>query len=256
MQVVGYDTGAAGDAEPALLIARDGVVEREPLLGGNRLSFTLGERRCAGAIDGTSHVSCEAPSAPYCDVHDSTWICARCTGTCLKTEMDCHQEHAIYLAAFAPRTFKVGVTKRPRLETRLREQGADRAALIRTVENGRIAREIEADITADGIPDRVRVPTKVAGLGRSVDDAAWQRLLEGFNPIETREFDYGLDLERAPVAETLASGTIRGIKGRILVLNRAGSSYAVDVRDLVGYELHEEATPRELQSSLGAFDLD
>ncbi|MFW6045540.1 MAG: DUF2797 domain-containing protein, partial [Natronomonas sp.] len=73
MQAVGYDTGAAGDAEPALLVARDGVVEREPLPKGNRLSFSLGERRCAGAINGTSHVSCEAPSAPYCDVHDSTW---------------------------------------------------------------------------------------------------------------------------------------------------------------------------------------
>ena len=219
---------------------------------GTDLAYTLGERHCAGTVHDDRHIACERPTAPYCPDHQYTWVCARCTGTCLKDEMDCFEEHALYLAAFAPDTFKIGVTKRRRLDTRLREQGADRAAHLRTVADGRIARELEAEI-AERIPDRVRVPTKRAGLGQRVDETAWNRLLETFDPIEMFTFDYGLDLAEQPVAETLATGTIRGTKGRLLVLDRGGSSYAVDLRDLVGYEIREGSSSRRLQSSLGAF---
>jgi hypothetical protein len=254
VQVVGYDTGAGADRPAALLVASEGAVDREPLHGGRTLAYTLGERRCAGTLDGRDHVACENPAAPYCDAHDSTWICARCTGTCLKAEMDCHQEHAVYLAAFAPATFKVGVTKRERLETRFREQGADRGAHLYTVADGRIAREIEAELAAETpVPDAVRVPTKIDGLARTVDEAAWAALLAGFDVREEFDFEYGLDLTSAPVAETIASGTVRGTKGRVLVLERDGGVYAVDMRDLVGYELREGTSSRELQSSLGAF---
>ena len=254
VQVVGYDTGEGCDREPALYVARNGAVEPEPLPPGRELAYTLGERRCAGAVDGTDHAACENSTAPYCDRHRSTWVCAKCTGTCLKAEMDCHQEHAVYLAAFAPATFKVGVTKLARLRTRLREQGADRGALLRTVANGRIAREIEAELAAETpLPDAVRVATKVEGMGRSVDEAAWEQLLGSFEIRERFDLEYGLDLERAPVAETLASGAVRGTKGRVLVLERAGGTFAVDMRRLVGYELLEGSSSRELQSSLGAF---
>lgn len=254
VQVVGYETGAETGRQAALLLASDGTIQREPLSAGRELAYTLGERRCAGTIDGGRHLACENPTAPYCEAHDSTWVCARCTGTCLKAEMDCHQEHAIYLAAFGPDTFKVGVTKRPRLETRLREQGADRGAHIYTVANGRIAREIEAELAAETpLPDAVRVSTKIAGMGRDVEETAWRDLLAGFDVEGTYEFDYGLDLSAAPVAETLASGTVRGTKGRILVVERDGGVFAVDMRELVGYELREGTSSRELQSSLGAF---
>jgi hypothetical protein len=254
VQVVGYETGAGSEGPAALLVASDGVVDREPLAAGRELAYTLGERRCAGTLDGTDHVACDAPAAPYCEAHDSTWICARCTGTCLKAEMDCHQEHAVYLAAFAPDAFKVGVTKLPRLETRFREQGADRGAHLYSVTNGRIAREIEAELAADvPVPDSVRVPTKIAGMGRDVDEDAWSALLSSFDVKDTYAFEYGLELAAAPVAETLAAGTVRGTKGRILVLERAGGVFAVDMRDLVGYQLREGSSSRELQSSLGAF---
>ncbi|WP_336136771.1 DUF2797 domain-containing protein [Natronomonas amylolytica] len=256
MQVVGYETGEReGTAEAALLVAREGLVEREPLPEGRRLDYTLGERRCAGAIDGTEHIACDAGEAPYCEAHDSTWVCARCTGDCLKAEMDCYQRHAVYFAAFAPDTFKVGVTKLPRLRTRFREQGADRGAHVYTVENGRIAREIEAELAAEvPIPDAVRVPRKVRGMGRTVDEGAWNRLIADFDIKETYAFEYGLDLDAAPVAETLASGTVLGTKGRVLVLERDGGRFAVDMRDLVGHELEAGTSSRALQSNLGAFD--
>jgi hypothetical protein len=247
VQVVGYQTPDAG-----VYVAEEGSVRFEQLESGREITWSLGERHCAGTVHEEEHVACENPDAPYCEHHQSTWVCARCTGTCLKDEMDCFDDHAIYLAAFAPAVFKVGVTKEWRLETRLREQGADRAAHIRTVENGRIAREIEAGLAAD-LTDRVRVPTKIAGLHRAVDDCAWTDLLAEFEPIETFTFDYGLDLGEQPVAETLASGTVVGSQGRVVVIENAGSTYAVDLRELVGYELEEGGTDRELQSSLGAF---
>ena len=164
----------------------------------------------------------------------------------------CHEEHAVYLAAFAPDTFKVGVTRSWRLDTRLREQGADRAAHIRTVEDGRRARRIEAGI-AEEIPDRVRVPTKLAGFGDAVDDEAWQALVDDYDPIEAFDFEYGVDVDSRPVAETMLTGTVRGTKGRVLLLDRQGTTYGVDMRDLVGHRLAEGADDRDVQSSLGAF---
>ena len=271
MQVVGYETDVAsgtakpeGDGNPiaeaggpiggGLYVASGGTVDFVDASPGTELAFGLGERRCAGTVHDGDHVACDAADAPYCDDHSHVWVCARCTGTCLKDEMDCHETHAMYLAAFAPGVLKVGVTRKWRLGTRLREQGADRAAHIRTFPNGRIAREVEAELAAgDDLVDRVRVPTKLDGFGRPVDEAAWAALLDRFDPIERFDFDYGLDLDERPVAETMAAGTVRGWKGRVLVLDRGGSTYAVDARDLVGHELTDAVPERELQSSLGAF---
>lgn len=252
MQIVGYVT-AAGDADHAsLLVATDGDVETVPLTRGTDLAYSLRERRCAGTVTDEGHRSCDASEAPYCPAHTSRWPCARCTGDCDLPLETCREEHVVYLAAFAPATFKVGVTRSWRLHERLREQGADRAAHLRTVADGRVARQFESEIAAD-LGDSVRVPTKVEGLHRSVDDGAWADLLAGFAVLETFEFAYGLDLANRPVQETMATGEVRGTKGRVLVLERRGSTYAVDMRDLVGYEVRAEESDRRLQSSLGAF---
>ncbi|SDN29090.1 Protein of unknown function [Halogranum gelatinilyticum] len=248
MQIVGYDSGD----DAGLLVSDGDGLDYVALDAGTDLAYTLGERHCAGTVHEETHIACDAPRAPYCRDHQYTWVCARCTGTCLKDEMDCYDDHAVYLAAFAPNVFKVGVTKHWRLDTRLREQGADRAAHIRTVDNGRVAREIEAGI-AETVTDRVRVPTKREGLHRAVDADLWNEFVAEFDPIETFEFDYGFDLADQPMAETIATGTVRGTKGRLLVLDHAGSTYAVDMRDLVGYEVEAGRTEKDVQSSLGAF---
>ena len=242
MQIVGYD--AAVEEPAGLVVATDGTVERELLDPGRELAFSLGYRHCAGVRDGDSHT--------HCDRHTDRWPCARCTGECSLPLETCREEHAVYLAAFAPATFKVGVTRSWRLDRRLREQGADRAAHLRTVEDGRVARQVEADIARE-VGDRVRVPTKIEGLHRTVEEDTWNDLLAEFDPIDTYEFDYGLDLAERPVVETVLSGTVRGTKGRVLVLETGGTAYAVDMRDLVGHEVEAGASDRELQSSLGAF---
>ena len=252
MQIVGYETNV-GDGPAALVLATDEGIDRVPLERGTTLDLGLGPRRCAGEFVGEEHVSCDRDDAPYCEEHTSRWPCARCTGNCTMPTEACHEEHAIYLAAFAPSIVKVGVTRSWRLETRLREQGADRAAHVRTVENGRRARQIEAEL-ATRLTDRVRIPEKIAGLHRSVDEDAWSEVLDDFEVNERFAFDYPFSLDQQPVAETLARGTVLGTKGRILVLERDGTTYAVDLRDLVGHEIRTEPTIEKRQSSLGAFE--
>ena len=242
MQVVGYEAVP----DPALLLAADGEVTRLALGPGTELDYSLGERHCAGTVQNGHHDACPNAGAPYCEVHTVPWSVAN--------NADSDEEHVVYLAAFAPDTFKVGVTRTWRLETRLREQGADRGAHAFTAADGRIAREVESDLNEDDrLTEWVRVPTKVRGFHREVDERAWSTLLSEFDVTDRFAFDYGLDLSDQPVPETLLAGTVRGGKGRVLVLERAGTTYAVDLRDLVGHELTEEREPRDLQSSLGAF---
>lgn len=254
MQIVGYDTVPVGDSPWAqLLVSESDGIQSVPLEPGATLDYSLGSRHCAGTITENTHDACAVEDSPYCDRHTTRWACARCTGSCDLPLSSCHDEHAVYLAAFAPDTFKVGVTRSWRLETRLREQGADRGAHIRTVSDGRIARQIEAEIASE-IGDRVRVPAKIRGLHLPVDETAWEDLLAEYDPIDTISFDYDLDLSERPVAETLATGTVRGVQGRILLLDTGGTTYAVDLRDLVGCELTAGGTDRALQSSFAAFE--
>lgn len=264
MQIVGYDSGVGhlrtdpvagvdGEAEaPALRIATEGSVRRDTLDPDHELDYALRTRHCAGTDDGGVHTPCSNPGAPHCDAHTTVWPCARCIGDCQKPTDACEEEHAVYLAAFAPARFKVGVTRSWRLHARLREQGADRAAHLRTVSDGRIARRIEREV-ANSIPDQVQTARKVRGLHRDVDETAWNDLLAEHDHIATYEFGYGLDLDGGPMAETIAAGTVVGSQGRLLVLERDGGTYAVDLRELVGYEIAPGGLDRDLQANLGAF---
>jgi hypothetical protein len=245
VQVVGYDS-------ESLRVASDGDVETVPLAPGSDLAYDLGDRHCAGTIHEGTHRPCTEPTAPYCDRHRSRWPCARCSGDCSMPIDNCHETHAVYLAAFAPDEFKVGVTKEWRIATRLREQGADRGAHIRTMPDGKVARQYESAV-GEWVGETVRVDRKLAGLHESVDEAAWRELLAEFEVIETYAFDYGFQLDAQPVPETIAAGRVVGTKGRVLVLARNGTTYGVDMRDLVGYDLTDGGDDRDLQSSLGAF---
>lgn len=262
MQIVGYETGDPDpglylyDWESAPAVQSDDSAQRFVSLStGTKLSFKLDERHCAGIQTESGRHRCMNSRGPYCHDHQSTWVCAKCTGTCLKDEMDCFDTHAIYLAGFAPDIIKVGVTKDWRLRDRLREQGADCGAQIRTVENGRIARQQEAAI-ATQYPDRVRVEQKIAGLGQFMNTHPWKEALANFDipPADQFDFEYGFSVETKPVSETIATGRVIGVKGRILIIEHRNTTYAVDMRDLVGYEVRSGPLKRHLQSSLGAWN--
>lgn len=249
MQIVGYETAPT----PALRIADDTTLDRVALDPGTTITYDLGERHCAGTVtESGDHEPCARETSPYCETHTTRWACARCTGDCSMPLPACREEHAVYLAGFAPAVWKVGVTRSWRLETRLREQGADRGAHIRTVETGRRARQIEAGI-AQTVSDRVRVPTKIAGLHQQIDQQEWEAFVAPYDPQETFEFSYSLQLDHQPVIETTAVGTVVGTQGRVTVLERGGTNYAVDLRELVGFEITDDVDGVDRQSSLQAF---
>lgn len=250
MQVVGYET-AVQEHGPALLLGNGGQIDRVPLTQGTELCFGLGERHCAGTVAADEHKFCDNPAAPYCREHTDYWPCAVCRGNCTKPLPNCDRPHVVYLAAFAPDTFKVGVTKPSRLFARFHEQGADRAAVIESHPDGREARRRETAI-AQGISDSVRVDTKRSGMHRTVDEAAWDALLEQYAPMTTYTFDYDIKLDQAPIPETVAYGVVHGTKGRILLLCVEETTYGVDLRSLVGYEL-TEAPSQGRQTSLSTY---
>jgi hypothetical protein len=269
VRVVGYDTsgGTLLVSDRADGTGRGRPVEPMALEPGTELAYGLGDRRCPGAVHDGRHHPCDEPRprhepgdrpvGPHCEAHGGTWVCARCRGDCLKPEgeKDCFEPHAVYLAAFAPASFKVGVTRAARLERRLREQGADRGVHLESHADGELARRREAALAEQvaGIGHAVAVADKRAGLGRTVDEAAWERLLDGFDVRTRHAFEYGLALEGPATPATLAAGTVRGTKGRLLVLDRGGTTHAVDLRDLVGHELRPGGPSRDRQAGLGAF---
>jgi len=67
-----------------------------------------------------------------------------------------------------------------------------------------------------------------------VDDDAWSDVFAAYEHEDTFEFDYGLGLTDRPMPETVATGTVVGAKGRVLVLENGGTTYAVDLRDPSG----------------------
>ncbi len=253
MQIVGYET-AIREQGPSLLLAADGNVTRQSLKPGVKLTYQLTKRHCAGAVDQDGHHACSREVAPYCSYHTDTWACARCRGQCTKPLANCEKPHALYLAAFAPATFKVGVTKQSRVTDRLREQGADRAAYLEQFPDGRLARRREAAL-AERIGDRVRVTEKIEGLHKTVDTDAWAQRIAAFEPINTYELTYGIALDHAPLATTRATGHVRGVKGRVLLLQVEQTTYAVDLRALVGYEVTHTTTAQkqDRQASLSGF---
>lgn len=233
----------SGAEPPGVVVATDGETRTVPLVAGERVSYTLGERRCAGVVRDGRHEPCDADRAPYCAVHESRYDPATNDA-----------RHAVYLAAFAPATFKVGITQATRLERRLREQGADRAAKVGEVSDGAVARAREEAIDEDSrLTQRVRVSQKLPGLHQSVEESPWDALLADYEPAARFDLSYGVSVTERPIQTTMLAGEVRGVQGRVALLDRAGTTYAVDLRDLVGYELREGTDDRDLQSSLGAF---
>jgi hypothetical protein len=62
VQVVGYQSRVESPA--ALRIAEEGVVRAERLEPGTELAYTLGERHCAGTVDGDTHLVLPGPHGP------------------------------------------------------------------------------------------------------------------------------------------------------------------------------------------------
>ncbi|MGZ4926013.1 MAG: DUF2797 domain-containing protein, partial [Halobacteriota archaeon] len=149
-------------------------MELLPLSGS--LSLGRGRRTCIGTWQADVYRPCDSEVVPVCGSCQEFNACAICTGTCLKDEKTCLEEHAVYIAMFRPDIFKIGVTKATRLDDRLREQGADVAAVADYVLDGELARRRERELQKRyGIKGTVRHSQKML-VDTELDWAAWDAM--------------------------------------------------------------------------------
>jgi hypothetical protein len=227
-------------------------METLPLSGS--LSFEIGRRTCIGKWqDGVYH-SCESAEIPVCGSCGELNACAICTGTCIKDEKTCLEKHAAYIAMFRPDIFKIGVAKACRLNDRLREQGADVAAVLEYFPDGELARRRERELQKrHGIKGTVRESQK-RHVDTELDWAAWEAMKAKMNisdEIPLHYFDLPLWMRPLQVKNELV-GRVIGVKGRQIVLERDATLYGFDLNDALGAEVSPfEGSKR--QTSLNSF---
>jgi len=240
--------------KPELVLTESSI----PLEG--EINLKLGQKYCIGYYTNKQN---PCPSfvrllfgkqCAGCREHDLYANCARCDGSnCInvKRRKECiKSENFIYLAAFHD-LLKVGVSSKYRFKKRFIEQGADFAAKIMKVDDGRIARLVEQQVSKKlGITDRVWGRTKGRllfpdpNVSVALIKNAYEKLKGKFNLLDFELYDlrsyYNLDaLNREPkwlkIREgTRIAGEILAVKGNITVLKTNEDIYAFNVNKLIG----------------------
>jgi hypothetical protein len=206
---------------------------------GHNLSLGVGRRTCIGKWQAGVYHPCDSVEVPTCGSCREFNACAICTGTCLKDEKTCLEEHAVYIAMFRPDIFKIGVTKASRLTDRLREQGADVAAVADYISDGELARRRERELQKRyGINGTVRHSQKMH-VDTELDWTAWEAMkakMDVHDEIKLRYFDLPLWMRPLPVKDMLL-GRVIGVKGRLVVLEKDGTLYGFDLNHILGAEI-------------------
>ena len=212
-------------------------MELLPLSGS--LSLGIGRRTCIGTWQAGVYRPCDSEEVPVCGSCQEFNACAICTGTCLKDEKTCLEEHAVYIAMFRPDIFKIGVTKASRLDDRLREQGADVAAVADYVLDGELARRRERELQKRyGIKGTVRHSQKML-VDTELDWAAWDAMkakMDIHDETKLRYFDLPLWM-RPLQAKNMLLGRVIGVKGRLVVLEKDATLYGFDLNHILGAEV-------------------
>jgi hypothetical protein len=140
---------------------------------------------------------------------------------------------------FRPDIFKIGVTKASRLDDRLREQGADVAAVADYVLDGELARRRERELQKRyGIKGTVRHSQKML-VDTELDWAAWDAMkakMDIHDETKLRYFDLPLWM-RPLQAKNMLLGRVIGVKGRLVVLEKDATLYGFDLNHILGAEV-------------------
>lgn len=186
--------------------------------------------------------------------------CLRCNGERCRNparRRQCVQpeNHALYLASFAPGHLKVGVARWDRRAERLAEQGA-KAAIIVARDDGQMVRRSESQIRRFGTPDRLQLSEKLrlltvkAPVIDLVDElldlqgglrhrmrARWLAEPEVVALPELPLLDIAPRLIEPRPGLSLR-GVVEGVTGQaVLVRNDSGELVALEVSALAGYRV-------------------
>lgn len=241
--------------KPRLILDSGNEIE----LFDQKLDIKLGKKSCTGSVINGVHRSCSVVTEEWkctsCMEKDDYFSCISCRGECMnpKQRMSCMKNiYNIYLACFGEHV-KVGISIGFRLRERLIEQGADFAAKIMTMKDGKVVRKHENMIRSiAGIEDRIHGNDKMKNIVidpnttlkklTSVLDSVSKKI-EIHEPeiYDFRSFYRLNELMQNPAAIDPTSGmhisgNVIGAKGNIIVLNNGGYK-AVNAHRLIGYHL-------------------
>ncbi|MGZ7162285.1 MAG: DUF2797 domain-containing protein [Halobacteriota archaeon] len=218
------------------------------------LSLSLGTKSCIGRWEGETYLPCESPEWPTCSSCREFNPCAVCSGACLKDEKTCLEAHAVYVAMFRPNIFKIGVAKASRFHDRLREQGADIAAVVEYAPDGELARRKERELQQYyGIRGNVRYSQKQQ-IDTELDSDAWHTRKARLNAYDEVKLDYFNEqpwMRPLHVRDVLL-GRVIGLKGRLLILEKDATLYSFDLNDALGAEISPINVSKR-QMSLNSF---
>lgn len=172
--------GFSKKEEPTLLLRKDSkLVPFHPLNNTFTLSFNKSQRHCTGWYDMRTSKSHPCPdSEQISEKYEQCPACQQRTGFnpafYHATSVSAQQEernlepHFLYLAHFADRLVKVGISHAARGKARLLEQGARSALILDTFPTAHIARQYEAQIAAlPNIAETLLLRKKIATLSNS-----------------------------------------------------------------------------------------
>ena len=249
--------------EPFLFFINGSGLEKLSLFD-TQLNMSFGKRRCTGFFSDGKYSICPSQAqveggynCASCRIRDIFFLCMQCDGSeCInqKRREACKEEsYFVYLVSFGS-LIKVGISNEFRFMERMIEQGADIAAKIARVKDGKTVREIETGIMKYlGIIDRITGPTKNNNLF-SKPNESMKRLSACLTMLRESKFKefliepeiYDLRkhyrLHNVPFPPSLMSikdgsslsGTVVAAKGNILVLNSAHNFYSVNAHELIG----------------------
>jgi len=249
MRIIGYSS------IDRVLLTDSGTIALSQDIG-----IILRKRGCAGRWKDDKYIPCDSADAPFCERCGGILpdACVMCRGECPKNEKTCTIEHSVYLAIFAPDLVKVGVSKTQRLETRLREQGADIGLEIARYPDGELARKRERELAAI-YPDRVTFEHKLGGLSQPVNGETVQMVYARYDASRVMHFDYFRErpwmkpIVLEPRENMAVSGKVLGVKGQALVIEKGSTLYAMNLDGLIGFDVEEGKGSVNLQTSLFEF---
>jgi hypothetical protein len=268
----------------ALQLEADGQREELAFVVGSEISLAaIGPRMCVGyrPPDQTDQISCpnsalasSGAQCAECVKRSATLACMRCIGERCGNPLrrqSCIQpkNHAVYLAAYAPRLLKVGVARWERRRERVVEQGA-RAAFIIGQADGLAARRLEWQIKQLGIPDRLTPRNRLSAWSNPFEIEQLEGdILQALGEMQRRLVSpwwladpEKLELPTFPsfyptpeyiesASELKLRGRIESIAGQMLIVRSdTGQLLALSGRALPGYILRPLANEEQGEQQL------
>ena len=267
------------DNQPFIDCQIDGEIKRRELFGQDlSLEFDFSTKYCTGWVDFENHCSQICPDSATVDgKYENCLKCRDRTGfnpafynadsVSAQQEKINQNPHFVYLAYFAPRVIKVGISQEERGIRRLLEQGARLALKLETFSSALIARQYEAKIARlDGIVETMPIHKKLELIKQPFErtdgeEKLRQKLLEIEQKIgvsfprselilcEDYFHTAGVDLTRVVLMkdQNQLAGRVRSIIGPILIADYDGQLLAYNVKKFIGYRTQKITEPIELE---------